>query len=172
MYTLLSLENLEEFNQSSASMRSDTVFECVDDESDVTDGNDDIAEEDRVYIDYQDPDGLINTYTWDIIPDYTSYEGTIMGFVRNRHNGEIMTGFFPKDTTHPYIKVGLTCDTDKKKHTLSVHRIICKLYNENDDPEHKTRVDHIDGKTFNNASNNLRWVTVSENNRNRIYNKT
>lgn len=42
---------------------------------------------------------------------------------------------------------------------FKVHRLVAALFCENDDPENKTVVDHIDNDPFNNMARNLRWVT-------------
>ena len=43
------------------------------------------------------------------------------------------------------------------------HRIIATQFCDNDDPEHKTVVNHIDGNPSNNLKTNLEWLTQSEN---------
>ena len=47
------------------------------------------------------------------------------------------------------------------------HRIIALQFIENDDPDNKTEVDHINHIKTDNRVENLRWVTRSENNSNR-----
>ena len=49
------------------------------------------------------------------------------------------------------------------------HRIIAQQFIPNDDPEHKTQIDHINHNRTDNRIENLRWVSVSENNKNRSY---
>lgn len=43
------------------------------------------------------------------------------------------------------------------------HRIIALQFKDNDDPEHKTVVNHIDGNTLNNTISNLEWLSQSDN---------
>lgn len=52
-----------------------------------------------------------------------------------------------------------------------VHRVIAEQWIENDDPENKTQVDHINHDRSDNRIENLRWVTSSENNKNKSSNK-
>ena len=47
------------------------------------------------------------------------------------------------------------------------HRIIALQFIPNDDPNHKTQVDHINHDRADNRLENLRWTTPSENNRNK-----
>ena len=49
---------------------------------------------------------------------------------------------------------------------IDKHRIIAKQFISNDDPEHKTQVDHISKDRTDYHLSNLRWVSASENNRN------
>ena len=60
-----------------------------------------------------------------------------------------------------YIQVGIG------KKTYTVHRLVAFQFIHNDDPEYKIQVNHIDRNKLNNSIENLRWVTPSENNRNR-----
>lgn len=49
-----------------------------------------------------------------------------------------------------------------------VHQIVAAYFCENNDPEHKDQVNHIDGNKYNNNANNLEWCTNLENQRHRI----
>ena len=50
--------------------------------------------------------------------------------------------------------------------TYGIHRIVALQWIENDDPENKTQVDHINHDRSDNRIENLRWITPSDNNRN------
>ena len=47
------------------------------------------------------------------------------------------------------------------------HRILAEQFIENDDPEHKVQIDHINHIRSDNHLNNIRWCTISENVRNK-----
>ena len=68
----------------------------------------------------------------------------------------------PKDNGNGYYQVCLS----GKKYKY-VHRIIAMQFIENDDPIHKTQVDHINRIRSDNRIENLRWVSASTNNRNK-----
>lgn len=58
-----------------------------------------------------------------------------------------------------YLTLSLCVDGEKSNH--SVHRLVALAFIEN--PCHKTQVNHRDGNKYNNSSDNLEWVTASEN---------
>ena len=66
-----------------------------------------------------------------------------------------------KANNEGYICCSLNCKTYKK------HRIIGFQFIDNDDPEHKTQIDHINHNRADNRIENLRWVSHSENNKNK-----
>jgi hypothetical protein len=63
-----------------------------------------------------------------------------------------------------YLKI--TLYINKKKYTKSIHRLLGLAYIPN--PNDYSMVDHIDMNKLNNNLENLRWITCSGNNRNRI----
>ena len=67
-----------------------------------------------------------------------------------------------------YYKVAL-CKEGKQKE-FKIHRLIALHYIDN--PENHPCVDHIDRDTKNNQIGNLRWVTRSQNNRNKSKDST
>lgn len=46
---------------------------------------------------------------------------------------------------------------------FSIHRLVAEYYIENDDPDNKNQVNHIDGNKLNNYYTNLEWVSQSDN---------
>ena len=64
-----------------------------------------------------------------------------------------------------YLIVALTKDGKTKSHT--VHRLVAMAFIPNGDKT-RTQLDHIDGDSFNNRSDNLRWCTGKENCQNPI----
>ena len=65
------------------------------------------------------------------------------------------------DNGHGYIRVSLNGKSFIK------HVLIAKQFIHNDDPEHKTQVDHINHDRSDNHLDNLRWVSISMNNSNK-----
>ena len=57
-----------------------------------------------------------------------------------------------------------------KTKKVKKHRLIAIQWIENDYPETKIQIDHIDRDKLNNHISNLRWITPSDNCRNRNYN--
>lgn len=54
---------------------------------------------------------------------------------------------------------------DSKVHYKKIHRLLCEAYKPN--PENYPVVDHIDRNKHNNDLSNLRWTSISKNNRNK-----
>ena len=102
---------------------------------------------------------------YSVIPGYSDYE---IGhewphFVRRRDNKRVVSGFI---NDAGYLTLNLVNDENKRK-AVKKHIILAKMFINNDDPLHKTYVDHIDRNRTNNRIENLRWVTPRENSINR-----
>lgn len=54
-------------------------------------------------------------------------------------------------------------DEPDKEYHIGVHRLVALALVPNDDPEHKTIVDHVNGNKHKNCAGNLEWVTQKEN---------
>jgi hypothetical protein len=74
----------------------------------------------------------------------------------------------PYKDSHGYFVVTLT--KDKTPKWCKVHRLIAEAYIPN--PENKPFVDHINRIKTDNSVDNLRWVTITENNQNQSVYKT
>ena len=70
-----------------------------------------------------------------------------------------------ESNSNGYIQVRLNGISYKK------HRLIAEQFINNDDPENKTEIDHINHDRSDYHIENLRWISHSENNRNRTSTK-
>lgn len=106
-------------------------------------------------------DNIPNTVEhWLNIDGYDNYQVSNFGRVRNSTTDRILK---PNDDGHGYLNISLC--KDKKKKTQKIHVLVANEFIEK--PDGKTCVDHIDRNPLNNHVENLRWVTRSENSRNR-----
>ena len=71
----------------------------------------------------------------------------------------------PSKNNNGYLYVNLM--KDKKPILCLIHRLVALQFIEN--PDNLPMVDHIDRNKQNNSFENLRWVTISQNNRNKNY---
>lgn len=93
---------------------------------------------------------------WTVIPKNQRYEITNMGDVRNKKTGRVLTGGI---NNRGYRTVHI----DHYDKPEFVHRLVAEVFVPNDDPVHKTDVNHRDGNKLNNDYTNLEWVTRSDN---------
>lgn len=91
----------------------------------------------------------INNEFWD-------YEVSTHGRIRNL-KGQILKLSNEKG----YLKI--TLHKNKRMKTCRVHRLVAFAFIENDNPQEKTEVNHIDENKHNNHVDNLEWVTPKEN---------
>lgn len=68
-----------------------------------------------------------------------------------------------------YLHVNVITD-DGIQSDKAIHRLVALAFIPNDDPEHKTCVNHKDSNRKNNRVDNLEWVSPRENVRHSIYN--
>jgi len=95
---------------------------------------------------------------------YDNYEINQEGVLRNLKTNRILKGVIGKDG---YVRFCLKQDGSQKN--VFKHCLIAELFVWN--PDDLPCVDHIDRNKLNNAVENLRWCSLSENNRNRSMSK-
>ncbi len=105
-----------------------------------------------------------NIEQWKLVNGYHNYEVSSFGRVRNNVTAKILK---QSSNSCGYYQVGLCKDGKEKKH--KIHRLVAFAFCDN--INNYDIVDHIDKNRLNNIFNNLRWVTVSENQRNRTIGK-
>lgn len=70
-----------------------------------------------------------------------------------------------RDAKNKYYSVVLNIDGNSKQ--FNIHRLVAMMFCENDNPDIKTIVNHIDNNSLNNVYTNLEWTTVEGNNQHR-----
>ncbi|CAL6031028.1 HNH_endonuclease [Hexamita inflata] len=94
------------------------------------------------------------------ISGYPNYEVSNFGQVRNKSTGRILKQY---DRGTGYLAVGLQLNKIEKKH--NIHQLVGKAFIEN--PNNYSQIDHCDGVKSNNNVQNLRWVSRSDNCKNK-----
>ena len=93
---------------------------------------------------------------WKKIEKFPQYSVSDFGRVRNDKTGNILKPFCVGNKNHQYYAVDFYPIKNRK-----IHRLVAEAFIPN--PEHKREVNHKDGNHFNNAAENLEWVSGSEN---------
>ena len=93
----------------------------------------------------------------------SDYQISNDGQVKNKTTGNIRK---PHLTSNGYLHIILY--QHGEKYSFLIHQLVANYFLINDDPEHKTQIDHIDGNKQNNNCLNLEWVTPKENKRRSI----
>ena len=94
---------------------------------------------------------------WVVIKGFKDYEVSTNGLIRKIKNQKELKTY---TTSNGYVGIKLV-GTDGRK-GLRVHRLVAEAFLPN--PDNKPFINHIDGNKFNNAVENLEWVTTAENN--------
>ena len=97
---------------------------------------------------------------WKPIDGYEKYYVSSLGRIKSlKHKKEKILTAFPNNKG--YYRVCLSND-GKSRHFL-VSRLVAAAFCDNDDPQHKNTVDHIDGDVSNNKASNLRFLSQQDN---------
>jgi hypothetical protein len=97
---------------------------------------------------------------WRVIPDFPDYEVSNVGNVRRSKNNHL---FSPSLDSYGYRQVIIR--RDKQPYCRKVYRLVLEAFSPNIDS--KPQIDHINRIRTDDRLENLRWVTSSENCRNR-----
>lgn len=95
---------------------------------------------------------------WELAVPFLGYEVSDSGEVRNVKTKRVLS---QQVNNRGYAKVFLM-DGGHQNGVL-VHRLVASAFCVNDDPAHKTQVNHINEDKTDNRAVNLEWVTPSEN---------
>ena len=90
---------------------------------------------------------ILATEIWKDIPDYSNYEVSNRGLVRNKKTGRVLKQFF--NTPGVYFQVDLSKNGKAKKHL--VHRLVAQAFLSNYDSRYAVK--HIGSQTSNLAGN-------------------
>lgn len=91
------------------------------------------------------------------VDNFKNYEISNLGNIKNSNTGNILK--LNTKNGYKYITVQ---NKDRKSKSLRINRLVAIAFIPNDDPEHKTYVNHIDGNKSNNTADNLEWITPSD----------
>ena len=92
------------------------------------------------------------------IPDFPGYYAFDDGRIYSEKSHKFLAS---RDNGKGYQIVRLS--KNNKQFCKTIHRLVAEVFVPNDDPEHKTEADHIDGDKTNNRADNLQWLSHTEN---------
>lgn len=92
---------------------------------------------------------------WKSIKDFSGYEVSNSGDVRNARSGKVLKPCYSTGCAHVTL-----CDTNGH-HQKKVHRLVAEAFIDN--PNDDTEVNRLDGNKHNNAATNLEWCDRSRN---------
>lgn len=79
------------------------------------------------------------------------------------HKGRISIGQCKKGDVRRSFNISRTINGKYVNVNIACNKLVALVFLENDDPENKTQVDHVDGDPSNDCVSNLEWVTPEEN---------
>ena len=99
--------------------------------------------------------------------EYMPELGNCFPYIQNTKTGKIMT--IRVSGSYGYPKTHLPINKNKQIKQINVsiimHRLVAMAFIENDMPDKKWQVDHINGNPLDYRVGNLRWLTPSQNNK-------
>ena len=101
-----------------------------------------------------------NIEQWRLVSGYTIYEVSSHGRIRNNKTLNVMKPYLNREGGYLILKLY----KNKKLTTHTIHSLVANAFCEN--PNNYDQIDHIDRVRTNNNSNNLRFCTRSQNQRN------
>lgn len=96
---------------------------------------------------------------WKPIDEQGKYYVSSLGRVKS-YQGVKARILKPYKNQKGYFRVDICLDNRK---TILVHQLVAKAFVENDNPETKDTIDHINGDKENNRAENLRWLSRADN---------
>ena len=92
--------------------------------------------------------------------DLSNYSVSKMGNVINTEKNILLRPTLNKKN---YWKISLSCRKTNKRISISLHKLVARVYITNSDLRNQTQVNHIDKNRSNNYYKNLEWVTPQYN---------